>query len=652
METLLAADIDTFRAACAADLAAAREALSDFKALPPEAAVRDVLKAHDAIGHPLNRSSGLAHLFFQVHPEGAMREAVAEIEQEVSRFGTELSLDRQVYDRLAALDPERAPDAVSRRLLKHALRDYRRSGVDRDEPTRDRVRALREELVEVGQTFSRNIAGDVREILIDSAEDLQGLPQDFIDSHAPGEDGKIRLTTNPTDYLPVQKFCRKRTVREAVFHQFHRRGAPANFEVLDQMLAKRHELATLLGYENWSAYATEDKMIRTADKAGEFIQRVCDLTGDRAEREVNELTEALQRELGQAPGSEPTSGEPAVLRDFDRGYFLEMMRRERFAFDSREARPYFCYDAVRDGIVSVISRLYGLEIRRREGVPLWHEDVEAWELLEDGEVMARFFLDMHPREDKFKHAAMFDLQSGLAGQVVPSACLVCNLPKASGDDPGLLDPSDVRTVFHEFGHLLHHLLAGRHEWLATSGIATEWDFVEVPSQLFEEWCQDADILRSFALHHETGKPIPVELVESMNRAAEYGKGIGTRMQMFYAALSLEYYSSDPAGRDSTEVMRSVRENYLSTPYEEGTSLQTAFGHLDGYTALYYTYMWSLVLAKDCLSAFGEDLMDAEAASRYRKKVLEPGGSRDAEDLMEDFLGRPSSFDAFEAWLAS
>jgi thimet oligopeptidase len=226
------------------------------------------------------------------------------------------------------------------------------------------------------------------------------------------------------------------------------------------------------------------------------------------------------------------------------------------------------------------------------------------------------------------------------------------MPQPNGDDPGLMEPSDVKTFFHEFGHLLHHLLAGRHEWLATSGISTEWDFVEVPSQLFEEWFKDVDVLQTFARHHETDEPIPADLVQRMTRANEYGKGLGTRMQMFYARLSLTYYDRDPAGRDTTEILKEVRARFIPLPFEEGTSMQTAFGHLDGYSALYYTYMWSLVLAKDCLSAFGEDLMDRDVATRYRKAILEPGGSRDAEDLLQEFLGRPYSFDAFEAWLAA
>ena len=641
MESLLAADPDTFGSACASDLAEARQAVVRFKELPATASFEEVLKAYDAIGLPLNRSSGLAHLLFQVHPDEAMRTETAAVEQEVSRFGTELSLDRELYDRLAALDPEQAPDAVSRRLLEHALRDFRRAGVDRDEATCTSVRALREELVSIGQEFARNMASDVREILLDSEADLDGLPQDFIDAHPPGEDGKRRITTNPSDVMLFLKFCTVRENRAKLYTQYASRGAPENFAVLEKLLARRHELATLLGYESWAAYVTEDKMIRTAERASEFIDRVVELTEARSQQELQELRDTLE---AQVPGGE--------LREYDRGYLTERIRCERFAFDSKDARPYFAYDRVRDGVLATAERLYGLEIRKREGLTTWHADVEAYEILEGGEPVARFFLDMHARDDKYQHAAMFNLENGLVGHTLPSACLVCNMPQPNGDDPGLMEPSDVKTFFHEFGHLLHHLLAGRHEWLATSGISTEWDFVEVPSQLFEEWFNDVDVLQTFARHHETDEPIPADLVQRMTRANEYGKGLGTRMQMFYARLSLTYYDRDPAGRDTTEILKEVRARFIPLPFEEGTSMQTAFGHLDGYSALYYTYMWSLVLAKDCLSAFGEDLMDRDVATRYRKAILEPGGSRDAEDLLQEFLGRPYSFDAFEAWLAA
>jgi thimet oligopeptidase len=641
-ESLLSASPDTVGEACDAALAGARDALTAFKALPAEAGLGDVVDAFDAIGHDLNRAVGVAAVFFQVHPDPTMRERAAAIEQEVSRFTTELSLDREVYDRLAAVEPADDADPIAKRILEHALRDFRRAGVDRDEPTRKRVRALREELVEIGQEFSKNIASDVRTIPIpEGAEGLAGLPDDWVAAHPPGDDGAIEVTTNPTDFLPFMKYAKARPHREALYRAYMSRGAPGNLEVLDRMLARRHELATLLGYDHWADYVTEDKMIKSAANASDFIGRVTELAGERMQKEVAELLDFAREDDASIE----------QIYDWDRMYLMENLKRRRFEFDSRDVRPYFAYDRMRQGVLDTASRLYGVTFERLD-VPVWHPDVEAWDMLEDGRQIARFYLDMHPREDKYKHAAMFDMVSGLEGRRVPEASLICNFPQASGDDPGLMEAGEVTTLFHEFGHLLHHLLAGRQRWLAVSGISTEWDFVEVPSQLFEEWARDPAVLADIATHHETGEAIPPELVTRMRAAQEYGKGMNIRVQMFYAGLSLEYFSRDPAGLDTTDVVRKTKAKYTPFPFIEGTTMQTAFGHLEGYSALYYTYMWSLVLAKDVFSAFGEDLRDTEVARRYRDCVLAPGGSKDAADLVSDFLGRPFAFDAFERWVAA
>lgn len=599
------------------------------------------MDAWDAIGRPINGIAGTCALFFQVHPDEAVREQAATAEQDLSRFGTELSLDREAWERLVALDLRAAADPIARRIVEHALRDFRRAGVDRDAATRERVRALREELVEIGQEFARNIASDRRTVRVpEGREGLAGLPEDWIEAHPPAADGSVTLSTDPTDYQPFMKYARHRGHREALYRTYMNRGTPANLPVLERMIARRHELATLLGFRSWADYATEDKMIKTAARAAEFIGRVTDLTAERMDREVAELREQA--------GSERPDGE---LREWDRGYDTEQLRRRRFDFDSRQARPYLAYERVRDGVLDVASRLYGLTITRQP-LRAWHPDVEVYDLAEQDRPVARFYLDMHPRPDKFKHAAMFDLVSGVDGQRLPEAALVCNFPRPAGRDPGLLEPGEVTTFFHEFGHLLHHLLAGRQRWLAVSGISTEWDFVEVPSQLFEEWSRDTTVLQRFACHHETGEPIPSALVERMRAANEFGKGLHTRIQMFYAALALEYFRADPAGLDTTEVVRRLKPRYVPFPHEEGTAFQASFGHLDGYSALYYTYMWSLVLAKDLLGAFGGDLLDEATARRYRRCVLEPGGSQDAEVLVASFLGRPFAFDAFERWLAA
>jgi thimet oligopeptidase len=249
---------------------------------------------------------------------------------------------------------------------------------------------------------------------------------------------------------------------------------------------------------------------------------------------------------------------------------------------------------------------------------------------------------------------MFHLTDGVADglgrRALPEAALLCNFPEPRAGEPCLLLHDQVTTLFHEFGHLLHHLFAGRQRFLSFSGISTERDFVEVPSQMFEEWAWDADVLAGFARHHESGERIPAELVARMRAAEEYGKGLHVLQQMFYALLSLAYYERDPAGLDPLATMLALKRELLPVRHVEGTHFHAAFGHLHGYSAMYYTYMWSLVIAKDLYSRFEDQPMDPATAAAYRREVLAPGGSRDAADLVRAFLGREYAFDAFERWL--
>jgi thimet oligopeptidase len=314
-------------------------------------------------------------------------------------------------------------------------------------------------------------------------------------------------------------------------------------------------------------------------------------------------------------------------------------------------RPYFAYANVRDGVLATSAALYGIEFRRNSTQPVWHASVECFDVVDRGGLVARVYLDMHPRPNKYKHGAMFDLRTGAGGDGVPEAALVCNFPEPNDSDPALLLHRDVTTFFHEFGHLLHHLFAGRQRFLAFAGIATEWDFVEVPSQLYEEWAWDAGVLARFARHFETGESIPRELVARMREADEYGKGLFVATQMYLAMLSLSYHDRDPRELDLDAHMRELRSSMLPFPHTPGTCFYASFGHLNGYSAIYYTYMWSLVIAKDLFSRFDGALMDARVASAYRNAVLAPGGTRDAAELVEAFLGRAYDTRAWENWLA-
>jgi len=411
--------------------------------------------------------------------------------------------------------------------------------------------------------------------------------------------------------------------------------------VLSRMLSRRSELAAALGYPSWAAYVTEDKMIGSERAAAEFIEKIAGLSGARSAAEYDQL---LARKRQEAPAAER-------VEPWDSAFLQERIKAEQHGFEAQSVRPWFEYRRVVDGVLEVTGALFGLTWRRVEGGPRWHESVESWDALDGGERLGRIHLDMHPRPGKYQHFAQFTLAGGQRGVRLPEGVLVCNFPEPKPGTPALLEHGEVKTLFHEFGHLLHHLLGGRTRFASHAGVATEWDFVEAPSQLLEEWTWDPGVLGRFARHLETGEPLPAAVVERMRAADEYGKGLMVRQQMFYAAVSLELHRRDPAGLDAGALCDQLLARYTPFRPVPGTWFHLAFGHLDGYSAVYYTYMWSLVIAKDLLTPFREaGLMDPATARRYRAEVLEPGGSRPAAALVAAFLGRPTRFDAYRAWL--
>ena len=588
----------------------------------------------------LGNAAAQASLLRNVHPSAEVRDAAERDEQEVDAAQTELSLDRGLYEALSRVDVSDA-DPATRWLVEKGLRDFRRAGVDRDDATRARVRELREELVRIGQEFGRNVRDDARQIRVDPSE-LAGLPEDWLRARPPGDDGKVRVTTDPTDYVPVVTWAESAALRERLWRLQRQRAHPANLEVLSRMLSRRAELARLLGHPTWAAYATEDKMIGGEAQAAAFIERITVAAEARMRRDHADLLSRKRREVPGAGQVDP----------WDSAFYSERIKSERHGADARAARPYLEYGAVRDGILALTRRLFGIDYRRVESPEAWHPDVEVLDVVEGERPLGRIWLDMHPREGKYRHFAQFTRVTGQAGRRLPEGVLVCNFPRP-GEAPALLDLGEVRTLLHEFGHLLHHVLGGHTRWSAHSGVATEWDFVEAPSQLLEEWVRDPGVLRTFARHVETGEPIPEELVRRLDEAEEFGKGLTVRQQMFYAAVSLELHRRDPEGLDTTALVAALMDRYTPFRHVEGTFFHESFGHLDGYSALYYTYMWSLVIAKDLFSVFqAEGMLEPETARRYRRAILEPGGSRPASELVRDFLGRDTSFAPFERWLSS
>jgi Zn-dependent oligopeptidase len=620
-------------------LEGAKANIARMLAAPGKRTVENTLRPYDDALLLLDAAGSQASLIENVHPDSNLRTTAEEVSRKVAAYGTELSLNRQVYDALAAVDAKGA-DRETRFYLEKELRDFKLAGVDKDEATRTRIKELRDELVKIGQEFDRNIRGDTREVKADPAE-LAGLPQDYIDSHKPGADGKVTINTTYPDYIPVMSYAKSDALRRRLYMEYQNRAHPQNLEVLNRLIAKRHELAGLLGYREWADYITANKMSGSARTVREFIDRIAEVSGTKAQQEYQVL-------LARKRKDEPAA---TVVNFWEQPYWFDMVKRTDYDFDAQSVRPYLAYDRVKQGVLDVTGRLFGVTFRQVKDAPVWHPSVECWEMLEDGKLAGRFYLDMHPRDDKYNHAAQFDVRTGVAGRQIPEAALICNFPGGKEGDPGLMEHGDVQTFFHEFGHLLHTLFAGRHAWLGIGGIRTEHDFVEAPSQMLEEWTWDPATLATFARHHQTNQPIPAALVTQMKRASEYGKGLTIRRQVVYADLSLSIYDREPGKVNTTAMMKELVEKYQPFPFVDGTHFEAAFGHLDGYSAVYYTYQWSLVIAKDMFSQFDRsDLLAPAVAKKYRDIVLAPGGSKPAADLVADFLGRPFNFQAYQAWL--
>lgn len=610
----------------------ARRRVEAIKADRPTDALEALTRWND-VHIALGSVASVSSLFSEVHPVEAVRTRAEVAMQDVLKLDTELGLDRDLYDVFAALAPD-GLDAQAKRVLDKTLLDFHRAGVDKDEPTRQRIKAIQERLILVGQEFSKNIRDDVRSIRV-TPDRLAGLPQDWVDAHPAGEDGLVTVTTDYPDSLPFRTFARDAGARREMAVAFLSVGWPKNDPLLSEMFALRQELAGLLGYATWADYDTEVKMIKTGAAIPEFIDKIAGaaLASGLRDRQV-----LLDRMRQDRPDAETIDGADVL-------YYAEAVSREQLEVDAQLVRTYFDFPRVRQGLLDVTARLFGLRYEPVLDATVWDEAVTAYDVLPiDGvDPIGRIYLDLHPREGKYKHAAQFDLVRGVSGRQLPEGVLVCNLPR------GLMEHDQVVTLFHEFGHLVHHVLAGRQTWVRFSGVATEWDFVEAPSQMLEEWAWDATVLQTFATN-DAGEPIPADLVAKMRRANDFGKGYQARTQMFYAAMSYFFHVERPP--DLTERTRQLQATYSLFPYIEGTHMPCSFGHLEGYTSGYYTYMWSLVIAKDLFSAFDKERMfDPVVADRYRDRILAPGGSKDAADLVEDFLGRPYTFDAYAAWLA-
>jgi len=698
---------DDARTWTAHHLAESRARIAELLAVEGTRTVENTLAAFDRAQWHLRMAGGQTGVMFMVHPAADVRDAAQGLAQEISAEGVALSLNRDVYQALAAVDVS-AQDAATKYYMERVLLGYKLAGVDRDDATREKVRELADRMTELSMAFSRTVQDDVRKVTVDDPNELQGLPEDYLTRHgvqraeASGDgesagldaeraaqnvrklleelvsetgvmqdggskqivgyvsnrplvhhealvaDGPVVLTTDPPDMSPVMNYAASAKLRRRMYLAYNDRGYPANKQVLHDLLSLRQEMAELLGFRSWADLATVDQMMGSAENMRSFLKEVEAAARDTAAHEFAELEAFVAVHNREAL--------PLTLSDAR--FWEEQYRREKYDFDSQSVRPYFPYEQVEAGILATAGKLFGVRFDRAKDAPVWDPSVKAFNVVDalgnDG-VVGKIYLDMHPREGKSKWFSECSLVGGVLGKQMPEASLVCNFPQPTEADPALMQYSDVVTYFHEFGHLMHEVLGGRQRWAGQSGIATEGDFVEVPSQMLEEFFEDADLLRTFAKHYQTAEPIPVETVARMTRAAAHGRALSTLTQVMYATYSMETHDRRAEALDLDALLREGYDRFSAYEFVDENRMYAAFTHLVGYTSNYYTYLYDKVMALEFFAEFAKSdektSLGGETAMRYRRQVLEPGGTRPARELVEAFLGREVSMEALRGWIA-
>lgn len=621
-------------------LAAAQEHIDRIVRNKGVHTVANTLRPYDDAYNELNVASNEAYALFAVGGNAALRDKAQALNEKISGISTALSLNHEVYVALAAVNSA-AANAATRQYLRRTLLEYRLGGVDKDAETRAKVRSLQDRITSLALQFGRNVQEDVRTVLI-RKEQLEGLPQDYIARHQPDADGNYSLTTDQPDIGPVLSFARDASVRRQLQLAYDNRAYPANSKVLLDLLQARQDLATLLGYPTYADLGTADQMMGNAANMHAMLDQVNAASRDASQREFNMVLDFAR---SQQPGL-------TEITESDMRYWMEQYRRANYNFDAQSVRPYFPYEAVQAGILKVAARLFHVEFRQIHDARIWDRSVDIFDVFDAGKRVGRIYLDMHPRAGKDKWFSAQPLTSGIRNRQLPEGMLICNFSGGDKNDPGLMQYGEVVTFFHEFGHLMHHVLGSQNEWAGQGGFNVEGDFVEAPSQMLEEFFNDPRLLASFARNVKDGQPIPAELVGRMTAAAAFGRGSWLQAQLFYSTLSLELHDRDPAKIDLDAVLQQNFKRFQPMAFLDGNHMYDSFTHLTGYASNYYTYVLDKEIALDFFAQFDKNnLIDGPAAMRYRKTVLEPGATKPAAQLVKDFLGREQSIEPLKAWIA-
>ncbi|WP_258103667.1 M3 family metallopeptidase [Marinoscillum sp. MHG1-6] len=596
----------------------------------------------ERLSNVASKSWGVFSILANAHPDSLIRTTASQLEVELGKLSNEISLDEDIYQAYKAYSETEEAKKLSparSKLVADQMRDYAKNGFNLSKEKRDYLKLMLDAITETGNTFQKNIAM-YSDFAIFTEEEMEGTTEDFKKSHLQ-EDGTYKVGLSYPDFIPFMENASSDAARKELYVKFLNRAADSNLPVLATLIEQRDAMAKHLDYTTYASYELDGKMAKNPKTVWEFEFDLEKNVRPKGDADYAELVE-MQKELGM-------SGEEVAY--YNVYYLKNQLLQTSYGVDQEEVRQYFELENVKSGLFQITQKLFGLTYKEIENASVWHEDVTAYEVFEGPNYVGRFYLDLHPRENKFTHAACWPLRPSMAlssGNQTPEAALLCNFTKPTPDKPALLTHSEVETFFHEFGHVLHNILSTT-ELPSQSGTRVSRDFVEAPSQIFENWVWNYEALALFAKHYKTGEILPKELFDKMYAAQNLQSGLETLRQVIYGQYALTLYDGfDPDGdTTTTELFHILMERISPFSRVEGTHFEAAFGHLYGYGSSYYGYLWSLVFAQDMFSRFEkEGILNPEVGKAYRNAILSKGGSVQEMDMLKEFLGRAPNQDAF------
>ena len=652
---------DQVESALDAALAQSRAKIEAVESQCPTASWASVASEMQDIEEYLERVWAPVSHLNAVRDNTAFRAAVEACLPKLSQFHSEVGQNLNLYEGYRKI--ANAPDfddlpAARKKVVKNALRDFRLSGAELEGDARERFREIVSELSTLCNRFDQNLLDATDHWCLDILEenDLQGLPQSAIDlARKTAEDASLpgwRFSLQAPSYIPFMTFCENRILRETMYEAYVTRASDTgpdagqfdNGSLMVQILALRAEMASLLGFADYAQYALEDRMADSAQEVGEFLQTLAGRAKEAATEELDTLRRFALTEHGEQN-----------LEAWDIAFYSEKLKQSLYAFSDEEIRPYFPLPRVLEGLFFVTEKLFGVKVRETSCASAWHDDVQFFELLnDDGSVRGCFFLDLYSRSHKRGGAWMADCISRRrlpdSGIQNPVAFLTCNFIPPIGDKPSLLTHDDVVTLFHEFGHGLHHLLTQVDE-PAVSGISgVPWDAVELPSQFLENWCWETEALNQISGHYETGERLPSALLERMRGARNFQSAMQMLRQIEFSVFDMALHEGSPS--TSVEELQAridaVRKEVAVLIPPTFNRFQNSFSHIfaGGYAAGYYSYKWAEVLSADAFSRFEEEgIFDEQSGRDFVRLVLESGGVNEPLENFAAFRGRPPEIDA-------